>query len=155
MNRRFSGITMAIVMLLTLIPVLQAFAGPQKVTICHVNESKSGTITVSVNAVDGGHFESMADYEASGPDNRIGLHGGDYKGECVSIPTPTPTAPVPTEAPSTVTPEPTMAVPTQPPPPPTEAPSTVVPEPTAWVPTQPPPPPTEAPDMVLDEPATT
>lgn len=81
-------------------------AGGGKVVICHVTPDGQMTKEIPLSATDGGHFASEADYWASGPDNRIGRHGGDYRGECVTAsPTPeptTPVTPVPTEPPATI-----------------------------------------------------
>jgi hypothetical protein len=72
--------------------------GNEKIEFCHVppgNPAAAHSISTSVNAaINGGHFESVDDYWASGPDNPIGLHGGDYRGSCQNDSEPEPPTPV-------------------------------------------------------------
>lgn len=93
-------IMLAVIMLLTFaVPVAIA---NEKVTICHVpagNPENAHTITISENAL-----------KAHLGENEVGLHGGDYFGECVVdtlTPSPEPfvsTTPEPTVEPTPETP---------------------------------------------------
>ncbi len=89
----------AVIMLLAfVVPV--AAANDDKVTICHVppgNPENVQTITIDEHAL-----------QAHLGDNEEGLHGGDYRGECLVEATPTPT-PTP-EIPVVVVPTPTPVI---------------------------------------------
>ena len=107
--KRLSRLAMLVTLLFTVALVADAEARPDdKVTICHATSSTTNpfvTITISRSGWDG---EGRNDHT---------LHAGDYEGECVSVPTPTPVPPVPTPVPPvppTPTPVPPVSTPVPP-----------------------------------------